>query len=472
MTSFPSLTIRRDALVPHGAFAEAQAQYLRPDPTAVAALDELLAEKRVGVVAHFYMDAELQGVLAACAWPHVHVSDSLLMAERAVAMAEAGVAAIVVLGVDFMSESVRSQLDAAGFAHVPVYRLAKEAIGCSLAAAADTARYAAFLRRAAAAPAPLHVIYINTSLRVKGMAQALVPTITCTSSNVVRVILQAFAQVPELGLWYGPDTYMGENLASLLDWFAGLPDAEVRALHPDHTPATIARARAAFHHFTEGTCVVHHMFGRDVVERVRREHADALCTAHLEVPGEMFALAGEAQRIGRGVVGSTSQILEFIGRKVDEAAARPGPARLPVVLGTESGMVTSIVHRVQGALRRLARPDVEVEVIFPVAGEAIAAAPGSPLAIVPGAASGEGCSAAGGCATCPYMKMNDLSRLFDVVGAVGGPAEAIEGFAPRRADSAEAHALARAASSTIEEMRHFQRTGRLSDALVARIRAA
>ena len=31
------------------------------------------------------------------------------------------------------------------------------------------------------------------------------------------------------------------------------------------------------------------------------------------------------------------------------------------------------------------------------------------LAVVPGIASGEGCSAEGGCASCPYMKMNTLA---------------------------------------------------------------
>ena len=39
---------------------------------------------------------------------------------------------------------------------------------------------------------------------------------------------------------------------------------------------------------------------------------------------------------------------------------------------------------------------------------------------------GEGCSTAGGCATCPFMKMNDLDALMDVAsladksGAVSG----------------------------------------------------
>lgn len=35
------------------------------------------------------------------------------------------------------------------------------------------------------------------------------------------------AQVPEATVWYGPDTYMGANLAQLLQWLAQMPDEEV-----------------------------------------------------------------------------------------------------------------------------------------------------------------------------------------------------------------------------------------------------
>jgi hypothetical protein len=32
---------------------------------------------------------------------------------------------------------------------------------------------------------------------------------------------------------------------------------------------------------------------------------------------------------------------------------------------------------------------------------------------------GEGCSAVGGCATCPFMKMNNLHTLHDVIDMIG-----------------------------------------------------
>ena len=76
----------------------------------------------MGIVAHFYMDPQVQGVLtsAGARWPHIAISDSLVMADKAVRMAEAGCRAIAVLGVDFMSENVRAILDEAGHHGVAV----------------------------------------------------------------------------------------------------------------------------------------------------------------------------------------------------------------------------------------------------------------------------------------------------------------------------------------------------------------
>lgn len=72
---------------------------------------------------------QVQGVLAAAAegWPHIHISDSLVMADAAVKMAHAGCTTIAVLGVDFMSENVRAILDEAGLQHVKVRRGLSEA---------------------------------------------------------------------------------------------------------------------------------------------------------------------------------------------------------------------------------------------------------------------------------------------------------------------------------------------------------
>lgn len=465
---FPSLLLRADGVAAQGAFAEAQAAFLDPDPETVARLRALLESGEVGVVAHFYMDAELQGALLATRWTRMHISDSLVMADRAVAMAQAGARSIVVLGVDFMSENVRAVLDSAGFAAVPVYRVAAEPIGCSLAAAAEAPAYAAYLRKAAQTPNSLHVVYINTSLRTKALAQSIVPTITCTSSNVIQTVLETFAEQPGATVWFGPDTYMGQNLRALFEGLAGLDDAAIAAVHPRHDRASIAALLPRFHYFEQGNCIVHHMFGGEVVARVRADYPEAHITAHLEVPGEMFALGLEAQRHGRGVVGSTSDILGHITRVVQAAGKRPEPTHLQFVLGTEAGMITSIVHAVRGQLH--AHPQVTVEIVFPVAEGAVLATGDAELPLVPGVAGGEGCSTAGGCATCPYMKMNSLDALMDVLAKVATPA-ALAAHAPRiYREPIAGKTIAELGELPILHMREFQRSGHLPRALVEDMR--
>ena len=489
---FPSLLVSRSGIVPQGPYAVSQARFLQPDAAQVQALAALLAEKRVGIVAHFYMDAEVQGVLTAAKalWPHIHISDSLVMADSSVGMVRAGCERIVVLGVDFMSENVRAILDDAGLAAVPVYRLSPDAIGCTLAAAAEDASYYAWLDGAACVANSLHVVYINTSLRTKALAHARVPTITCTSSNVVNTVLTAAAQVPGANIWYGPDSYMGANLVSLLTRLAALPDAEVAAVHPGHTAASIADLLLRLRYYGDGACAVHELFGADVTAAVARSYSDSFLTAHFEVPGEMFALAMEARQRGMGVVGSTQNILDFINARTDEALARDQPAeRLSFVLGTETGMVTSIVDALQRKLSAAPAggPEVEVEIVFPVSSEAItttgaapssaaAAAPGGAqlrgigdLTIVPGPAGGEGCSTAGGCASCPYMKMNTLQALLTVCQRIDTPGEALlEAYKPEAytEQAPQGGSLAAAGCQPILHMRDFQKGKRLSDALV------
>jgi quinolinate synthase len=259
---------------------------------------------------------------------------------------------------------------------------------------------------------------------------------------------------------------MGANLMRLFTSLVELGDDAIRAVHPAHDRHTLARLIERFHYYEQGTCIVHHMFGSDVAARVRDGYQDAFVTAHLEVPGEMFEIALDAQRHGRGVVGSTSNILGFIAAKVDEAALAARPARLRFVLGTETGMVTSIVRRVRQALGSAS--EVEVEIVFPVASEAIARTGESELAIVPGVAAGEGCSVAGGCATCPYMKMNSLDALMDVLGRIEVvPGVHLAPFEPKKyGDMIAGRTAADLGGEPILFMRAFQKHKLLPEALV------
>ncbi|PSR95901.1 Quinolinate synthase [Actinidia chinensis var. chinensis] len=482
---FPSLVITADGIHAKGSYAEA-ARFLLPDELKIQELVNVLREKRIGVVAHFYMDPEVQGVLTAAQkhWPHIHISDSLVMADTAVKMANAGCQYITVLGVDFMAENVRAILDQAGFSEVGVYRMSSERIGCSLADAASNPAYMDYIEAASMASPSLHVVYINTSLETKANAHELVPTITCTSSNVVQTILQAFAQVPGLNVWYGPDTYMGTNIVELFQQMAVMTDDEIAEIHPEHNQDTIRSLLPRMHYYQDGTCMVHHLFGHEVVEKIKEMYCDAFLTAHFEVPGEMFSLTMEAKKRGMGVVGSTQNMLDFITDRVQEALDRNVNDHLQFILGTESGMVTSIVAAVRGLLRS-GRVKVNVEIVFPVSSDSVTrTSSGSSnglssgevgnfmeVPIIPGVATGEGCSIHGGCASCPYMKMNSLNSLLKVCHHLPEQKHDLLAYEAARLNLQTRHGklIADVGCEPILHMRHFQATKSLPEKLIYQI---
>ncbi|KAL1333831.1 quinolinate synthase, chloroplastic [Arachis ipaensis] len=487
---FPSLVVSADGLFPKGTYAQAQAKYLFPNESQVNELVKVLKEKKIGVVAHFYMDPEVQGILTAAQkqWPHIYISDSLVMADTAVKMAKAGCQFITVLGVDFMSENVRAILDQAGYNEVGVYRMSNERIGCSLADAAATPVYMEYLQAASNSAPSLHVIYINTKLETKAYAHELVPTITCTSSNVVQTILQAFAQVPDLSVWYGPDSYMGANIKELFLQMTHMTDEEIAAIHPEHSLDSIRSLLPRLHYFQDGTCIVHHLFGHEVVEKIKEMYCDAFLTAHLEVPGEMFSLAMEAKRRGMGVVGSTQNILDFIKDRVQESLDRNIDDHLQFVLGTESGMITSIVAAVRSLLDPTKSSSqgskVTVEIVFPVSSDSISStssnSPSSPhsvqlgditLPVVPGVASGEGCSIHGGCASCPYMKMNSLDSLLKVCHHLPDKENKLAEYNAERfkLQTPNGKSVADVGCEPILHMRNFQAAKKLPEKLVDQI---
>jgi quinolinate synthase len=83
----------------------------------VCELPEILKQKQIGVVTHFYMNTELQGIplVDQKLWPHIHILNSLVMA---ITMTNVGCKYIAILGVDFMSENVCAILDHVGHRQV------------------------------------------------------------------------------------------------------------------------------------------------------------------------------------------------------------------------------------------------------------------------------------------------------------------------------------------------------------------
>ncbi|KAG9138014.1 hypothetical protein Leryth_001280 [Lithospermum erythrorhizon] len=420
---FPSLVISADGVQANGSYAQAQARFLSPDENKVKELASLLKEKKIGVVAHL--------------WQTRLMSD--------------------------------------------------ERIGCSLADAAASPAYLDYLSTASLSSPSIHVVYINTSLETKAYAHELVPTITCTSSNVVQTILQAFAEVPNLTVWYGPDTYMGANIAELFRQMIVMTDEEIAEIHPKHSRNSIKSLLPRLHYYQDGTCIVHHLFGHEVVERINEMYCDAFLTAHFEVPGEMFSLAMEAKRRGMGVVGSTQNILDFIKQRLQEALDRDVDEHLQFILGTESGMVTSIVAAVRQLFRstKSSGEKVTVEIVFPVSSESVTRTPTSlstsqsngeagdtlNMAVIPGVSSGEGCSIHGGCASCPYMKMNSLASLLKVCQSLPDNKTSLMAYEAGRfsLQTPNGKQIADVGCEPILHMRHFQATKRLPEKLINQI---
>lgn len=72
---------------------------------------------------------------------------------------------------------------------------------------------------------------------------------------------------------------------------------------------------------------MHHLFGGETCDIVRRAYGDAYLAAHFEVPGEMFSLAMEVGR-GEGAAEGAGREGEVLGR----AQRSLGPPRRRSVL--------------------------------------------------------------------------------------------------------------------------------------------
>jgi quinolinate synthase len=131
-------------------------------------------------------------------------------------------------------------------------------------------------------------------------------------------------------------------------------------------------------------------------------------------------------------------------------------------------MITAIVRGVQETLRSqpgTSKP--EVEIIFPVAADAIAT---EGEEIVPGVQGGEGCSTAGGCATCPFMKMNDIDALFAVVEGVevnSSQKDPLDNFKPQvYSELIKGKTIPDVGVHPILHMKYLMENRKLSDKLV------
>ncbi|MHA2942807.1 quinolinate synthase NadA [Ralstonia mannitolilytica] len=281
-----------------------------------ARIKRLLKEREAVLVAHYYVDADLQDLAEETGG----CIDSLEMARFG---RDHSAKTLVVAGVRFMGETAKilspektvlmPDLDAT----------------CSLDLGCPPDEFAAFCD---AHPDRTVVVYANTSAAVKARADWMV-----TSSIGLKIVQHLHAQGNKI-LW-APDRHLGSYIqkqtgADMLMW--------------------------------QGSCLVHDEFKGVELDLLRAEHPNAKILVHPESPESVVAQAD--------VVGSTSQLI---------AAAQSLSAN-EFIVATDNG----ILHKMRMA------------------------APGKRFIEAPTAGNAATCKS---CAHCPWMAMNALTNLAEVL---------------------------------------------------------
>ena len=224
-------------------------------------IKKALIEKNATLVAHYYVDADLQTLAEETGGI---VSDSLEMA-RFGQNCEAET--IVVAGVKFMGETAKILSP-----EKRVLVLDDQAT-CSLDLSCPIDKFSAFCD---ANPDHVVVVYANTSAEVKARADWVV-----TSGSALKIVKKLHQEGKKI-LW-APDKHLGhfvqaETGADMLLW--------------------------------DGACVVHEEFKVEGLERLMQHHPDAAVLVHPESPKGVIALAD--------VVGSTTQLIEAAASRPEE----------------------------------------------------------------------------------------------------------------------------------------------------------
>lgn len=221
----------------------------------LARIRELLVSQRAVLVAHYYVDGDIQDLAQASGGC---VADSLEMARFG---RDHEAQTLIVAGVRFMGETAKILSP-----HKRVLMPDLEAT-CSLDLGCPADDFAAFCD---AHPDRKVVVYANTSAAVKARADWMV-----TSSCALPIVSHLMAQGHKV-LW-APDRHLGRYIqeqtgADMLLW--------------------------------DGACIVHDEFKGLELELLRQEHPGALVLVHPESPQSVVEQAD--------VVGSTTRILDAV----------------------------------------------------------------------------------------------------------------------------------------------------------------
>ncbi len=268
-------------------------------------IEKLKKQKNAVILAHYYQEGEIQDIAD-------YIGDSLGLSQQA-AKTDADI--IVFAGVHFMAETAKI------LSPTKKVLLPDLKAGCSLA---DSCPPHLFKKFKESYPDHLVITYVNCTAELKAMSD-----IVCTSSNAVQIVESLPA---DQKIIFGPDRNLG---------------------------AYVAKKTGRDLVLWNGACMVHEIFSREKITKLKDRHPNAKLLAHPECEEHILQMAD--------YIGSTTGILKYATNSPEKE----------FIVATESG----IIHQMEKD-----NPDKTF----------IPAPPNNTCA----------------CNDCPHMKRNTLEKLY------------------------------------------------------------
>lgn len=269
-------------------------------------IKRICLEKNAIILAHYYQRDEIQDVAD-------FLGDSLALAQAA-EKTEAEV--ILFAGVHFMAETAKI-LNPNKKVLIPDMNA-----GCSLSDSCPPDVFELFRKNH---PDHKVISYINCSAGIKAQSDVI-----CTSSNAVAIVNSFPIDQP---LIFAPDKNLG---------------------------AYINKVTGRNMKLWNGACMVHEIFSREKLLKLKEDHPNALVIAHPECEEPILGLAD--------YIGSTTQLLNYTISSSNDT----------FIVVTETGILHQMIKSSPNKLFIPAPPD-------------------------------NSCA----CNDCPYMKMNTLEKIYD-----------------------------------------------------------
>ncbi|MVN90554.1 quinolinate synthase NadA [Mucilaginibacter aquatilis] len=212
-------------------------------------IQKLKKEKNAVILAHYYQEGEIQDIAD-------YIGDSLGLSQQA-AKTDADI--IVFAGVHFMAETAKI-LSPEKKVLLPDIKA-----GCSLADSCPPHLFKKFKENY---PDHLVITYVNCTAELKALSD-----IVCTSSNAVQIVESLPA---DQKIIFGPDRNLG---------------------------AYVAKKTGRDLVLWNGACMVHEIFSREKITKLKERHPEAKILAHPECEEHILQLAD--------YIGSTTGILKY-----------------------------------------------------------------------------------------------------------------------------------------------------------------